>query len=53
VAYRLWVGGQVEAAVRRTRFENLHVYRLAEKLADEIWAIASRWHLFARDTMGR
>jgi four helix bundle protein len=33
-------------------FVNLRVYRLAEELADKIWAIALRWDRFARDTVG-
>lgn len=37
----------------RTNFENLRVYQLAEKLADEIWGIAEGWNLFARDTVGK
>lgn len=34
----------------RTNFENLRVYQLAEKSADEIWGIVEGWNLFARDT---
>ncbi len=37
----------------RTRFENLEVYQLAERLADEIWAVASRWYPLAKDTVGK
>ncbi|MFO0789871.1 MAG: four helix bundle protein [Pirellulales bacterium] len=37
----------------RTNFENLHVYRLAEKLADLIWRIVLNWPHFARDTVGK
>jgi four helix bundle protein len=37
----------------RTNFENLHVYRLAEELADEIWQIVLSWPQFARDTLGK
>lgn len=36
----------------RSEFENLRVYRLAERLADEIWDIAIEWNTFARDTVG-
>ena len=32
-------------------FEKLKVYRLAESLADEIWAIVSGWDHFAKDTV--
>jgi four helix bundle protein len=34
-------------------FENLEVYQLAEKLADEVWAIVLGWPNFARDTVGK
>jgi four helix bundle protein len=37
----------------RTGFENLRVYQLSEKLADEIWGIALSWKPFARDTVGK
>jgi len=37
----------------RTNFENLQVYRLAEKLADEIWTIVRTWDCFARDSVGK
>jgi four helix bundle protein len=36
----------------RTAFEELRVYRLAEKLADEIWNIVAPWESFARQTVG-
>ena len=34
-------------------FENLHVYLLAEKLADDIWKAVSDWDGFAKATVGR
>jgi four helix bundle protein len=37
----------------KTNFENLQVYQLAEKLADNIWTIAIKWEFFARDTVGK
>ena len=37
----------------RTNFENLRVYRLSEKLADEVWNIALTWDYFAKDTVGK
>ena len=37
----------------RTNFENLRVYQLAERLADEIWSVAERWNRFAQDTVGK
>ena len=36
----------------RSKFETLHVYRLAENLADEIWDIVLQWDRFARSTLG-
>ena len=37
----------------RTSFENLQVYKLGEKLADEIWTVVSSWELFPKMTVGR
>ena len=37
----------------KTAFENLRVYRLSEKLADEIWDLVLTWDHFAKDTVGR
>lgn len=37
----------------RTNFEKLDVYRLAKRLADEVWDIVSRWDSLAKDTVGR
>jgi len=37
----------------RTNFENLAVYRLAEKLADDVWMIVVEWPVLARDTVGK
>lgn len=37
----------------KSNFENLQVYQLAEKLADEIWNIVGRWNEFAKDTVGK
>lgn len=37
----------------RANFEKLEVYRLAERLADEIWAIVGTWDSFSRSTIGR
>jgi four helix bundle protein len=36
----------------KTSFENLDVYRLAEKLADEIWFIVAEWDYFAKNSVG-
>jgi four helix bundle protein len=37
----------------RTNFEELEVYKLSERLADEVWAAVSSWDRFARDTAGK
>jgi len=37
----------------KSAFESLRVYRLSEKLADEIWDLVIAWDIFARDTVGR
>ena len=37
----------------RANFEKLQVYRLAEKLADEIWKVVGPWDRFSRETVGR
>ena len=37
----------------RTNFENLQVYKLAERLADEIWSVVGGWDHFSKDTIGR
>lgn len=34
-------------------FEELEVYQLSERLADEIWCIAMEWSPFACDTLGK
>jgi four helix bundle protein len=37
----------------KSAFESLRVYRLSEKLADEIWDLVIAWDIFAPDTVGR
>ncbi|MEA5597770.1 four helix bundle protein [Rivularia sp. UHCC 0363] len=37
----------------RPDFEELKVYQLAEKLANEIWDIVQAWNQFEKDTMGK
>jgi four helix bundle protein len=37
----------------RPDFEDLEVYKLAEKLANEIWHIVRDWDYFAKDTVGK
>jgi four helix bundle protein len=39
--------------MEKTNFEKLEVYRLAERLADEIWAVVLTWDFFAKDTVGK
>jgi four helix bundle protein len=34
-------------------FEDLEVYQLAERLADNVWGIVLSWDNFARDTVGK
>ena len=34
-------------------FQNLKVYQLSEKLANEIWFIVQEWDYFAKDTIGK
>ena len=34
-------------------FENLHVYRLSERLADDVWVVVHEWKSLARDTIGK
>lgn len=34
-------------------FENLEVYKLSEKLANEIWNLVEKWNYFAKDTIGK
>ncbi len=35
------------------RFQDLDVYRLSERLADEIWNTVQDWEQLAKDTVGR
>ena len=37
----------------KSNFENLRVYQLSEKLADQIWSIVLTWNVLARDTVGK
>jgi four helix bundle protein len=38
--------------MEKTNFVYLRIYKLSEKLADEIWRIVVSWNLFARNTVG-
>lgn len=39
--------------MEKAKFEELQIYRLSEKLADEIWYIVMDWEYFAKDTIGK
>ena len=39
--------------MERTNFENLRIYKLSEKLSDELWKIVVRWDVLAKDTVGK
>ena len=39
--------------MQRTNFENLDIYKLSEKLADELWKVVVKWDWFAKDTIGK
>ena len=39
--------------MERTNFENLQIYKLSEKLSDQLWKIVVRWDALARDTVGK
>jgi four helix bundle protein len=41
-----------EPEMEKTNFVHLHIYKLSEKLADEIWKIVLRWNFFAKNTIG-
>jgi four helix bundle protein len=39
--------------MEKTNFENLEIYQLSEKLADEVWNIVLGWSSLAQDTVGK
>lgn len=39
--------------MEKTNFENLQIYKLAERLADHIWRVVIRWDNLAKDTVGK
>ncbi|MBE9049953.1 four helix bundle protein [Nostocales cyanobacterium LEGE 11386] len=39
--------------MKRPDFEDLEVYQLAERLANEIWKIVKGWDNFTKDTLGK
>src|SRR5437868_14333877 len=38
--------------MEKTNFVHLHIYKLSEKLADEIWRIVVHWNFFAKNSVG-
>jgi four helix bundle protein len=38
--------------MEKTNFVHLHIYKLSEKLADQIWRIVARWDFLAKNTVG-
>ena len=38
---------------RAVGFENLDVYKLSERLADQVWDVVHAWRSLARDTVGK
>ena len=39
--------------MEKTNFENLEIYQLSEKLADQIWDIILKWNSLEQDTVGK
>lgn len=39
--------------MERTNFEKLQIYKLSEKLSDQIWKIVIGWDFLAKDTVGK
>ncbi len=39
--------------MEKTNFEKLQIYRLSEKLSDQLWKIVVTWDFLARDTVGK
>lgn len=39
--------------MEKTNFENLQIYQLSEKLADQIWRVVIGWENFGRETLGK
>ena len=37
----------------KSRFENLEIYSLSEKLADFVWDVVLTWDYFAKNTIGK
>ena len=43
---------QEKPELEKTNFEKLQVYKLSEKLADQVWKIVVRWDYLAKNTVG-
>ena len=39
--------------MEKTNFENLDIYKLAERIADEIWEMVMAWKSLCQDTIGK
>lgn len=39
--------------MEKTNFENLQIYQLSERLADQVWKIVICWENISRDTLGK
>ena len=39
--------------MRSLEFDKLDIYKLAEKLADQVWDLVMSWDGFAKDTVGK
>jgi four helix bundle protein len=39
--------------MEKTNFENLEIYKLAERLADDVWEIVISWDRLSQDTVGK
>ena len=39
--------------MEKINFENLEIYQLSEKLADDVWDIVLGWNKLAQDTVGK
>lgn len=36
----------------KSKFEDLEIFQLSEKLSDEIWEMVSKWDTFSKNTIG-
>jgi four helix bundle protein len=39
--------------MEKSKFEDLQIFQLSEKLSDQIWHIVTKWSLFEKDTVGK